>query len=143
MIDIKKSRKVLQVVPISGHDSCQRAQCWQELFGAIKACPNLRRVLGIFGNPLLTAQLVILALSPRTGVCFPSKTIIPLGAFAREVLLVRHSPRAEAGFSSSCSQRSNLSVKRIFKGFSEAWLSSKKKGVARPSLFWEASLALV
>lgn len=92
---MKKSRKVLQVVLSSGHDSCQGAQRGQELFWAIKACPNVKRVLGSFGNPLLIAQLMILALGPRTGICFPSKAVIPLGAVDREVLLVWHSPRAK------------------------------------------------
>lgn len=86
---------MLRVVPSSVHDSCQGAQRGQELFRAIKACPNLRRVLGSFGNPLLTAQLMILALGPRRGVCFPSKSVVPLGAVDREVLLVWCSPRAK------------------------------------------------
>lgn len=95
LINMKKSRKVLQVVLGSGHDSCQGAQYGQESFWAIEACPNLRRVLGSFGNPLVIAQLMILALGPTTGVCFPSKAMIPLGAVDREVLLVWHSPRAK------------------------------------------------
>lgn len=84
---------MLRVVPSSVHDSFQGAQRGQELFWAIKACPNLRRVLGSFGNPLLTAQLMILGL--RRGVSFPSKSVVPLGAVDREVLLVWHWPRAK------------------------------------------------
>lgn len=82
------------MVPSSGHDSCQGAQHDQELFWYIKACPNLRRMLGSFGNPLLTAQLMILALGLTMGVCFPSTAVILLGAVDRDVVLVWYSPRA-------------------------------------------------
>lgn len=80
---------MLQVILSSGYDSCQEAQHGQELFWAIKECPNLRRELGSFGNNLLIAQLVILSLGPGMVVCFVSKAMIPLGAVDREVLFVQ------------------------------------------------------
>lgn len=93
-------------------NSCQGAQCGQEPFQAIKAYSNLGRVLGSIGKPLLTAQLMILMLGPRTRVCFPSKAVILLGAVDREVLLCAALTKSKAGFSCHCSHRSSPSARR-------------------------------
>ena len=134
LIDKKKNREVLQVVPSGGHDSCQVAQHGQEMFWAIKPCPNLGRVLGSFGNPLLAAQLMILVWGRGRGYALPQRpwSCQRLLMTGRRSLCGDHQEQS----------RSSTSLRRIYKGLLYAWGCSRKKGTGRPDLFWEASLAL-